>query len=87
MPRPDPRALPCYPDLARLINGFFLAPNPPRQVFTGPVQPLLGLIRDPIRPNLIKKKKTQIETETETVTQINQHCVISFAEMRFLDRK
>ena len=30
---------------------------------------------------------TQTETQTQTTTQINQHCVISLAEMRFLDRK
>ena len=47
---------------------FFLALNPARQVFTGLVQPLLGLFRgSPIQPNLIFFLKTQ------TQTQINQH--------------
>ena len=88
MPGPDLRALPRYSDLAHLINEFFsLAPNPPRQVSAGPVQPLLGLIRGPIRPNLIFFLKSQTETQTETTTQINQHCIISLAEIRFLDRK
>ena len=77
---------------------LFLAPNLPRRVFTGPtgpVQPLLGLIHGPIQPNLIiyifKKKNTHTHTHTHTqtqiATQINQHCVTSLAEMRFLDRK
>ena len=52
-----PAGPPLLPRPGPFNKWFFLAPNPPRQVFTGPVQPLLGLIRDPIRPNLIKKKK------------------------------
>ena len=70
IPGLDPWVLPYYPNPAHLINGsFFLAPNPTCQVFAGPVQLLLGLFRgSPIQPNLIFLK------ETQTQTQINQHC-------------
>ena len=64
---------------------FFLAPNSALQVSVGPVQPLLGLIRGPIRPNLIKKKQKQKLKHKQQHKSIN--IVISLVEMRFLDRK
>ena len=71
----DTRTRPAGPPLLLRPNPFnkqvfFLAPNPTRQVSTGPVQPLLGVFRGrPIQPNLFFKK-----TQTQTQTQINQHC-------------
>ena len=55
----DPWALPRYPNLAYLINGSSFSPKP---TLSGihephPATSVLGLIRGPIRPNLIYKNK------------------------------
>ena len=66
---------------------FFLAPNSAHCVSaspTGPIQPLLGLIRGPIQPNLIKNiynKKINPNTNTNQSTLLSVKSLNSIYHM------